>query len=83
MNSGSTPSYKPQAYYWRQEIRRSKSVAELRTIALHLVEELEAHKAEFRRNGLIPPKSCVTSSELLAKPQLARLSLRVAVQPKA
>ncbi len=73
MSEQRTASYKPSAHYWRKEIREANTQAKLRRIALALVSELEEHKAEFRRNGLMPPKSRACASELQAKPALAQV----------
>lgn len=66
-------SYKPSAFYWRKTIRAATTKKQLREIALALVEELEDHKAEFRRNGLMPPKRRVCAGEASAKPVIAPL----------
>ena len=66
-------SYKPSAYYWRNTIRAATSKKQLREIAMALVEELEEHKAEFRRHGIVPPKKRVCASEASAKPRIAPL----------
>jgi hypothetical protein len=67
-------SYKPSAFYWRKEIRAAKDMEALRKLALCLVSELEIHKAEYRKHGIIPPKTHACVSELAVKPSLAPLA---------
>lgn len=61
-------SCKPSAYYYRRELRAARTKAALLEVALHLVCELEQHKAWSRTHGLIPPRWFVTPSERRAKP---------------
>ena len=49
------PTFQPCGYYYRTAIREAKTLADLRTIALILLDELEEHRAEFRRLGMWPP----------------------------
>jgi hypothetical protein len=63
-------SYRPSAWYWRKEIREANDIEELRLLALCLVSELEIHKAEFRKLGIIPPKAHACVSEIREKPGL-------------
>ncbi len=63
-------SYRPSAYYWRKEIRAASDIESLRKLALCLVSELEIHKAEFRKLGIIPPKHHACVSEIQQKPRL-------------
>lgn len=69
-------SYRPSAWYWRKEIREANEIEELRKLALCLVSELEIHKAEYRKHGIVPPKTHACVSELSEKPSLAPLAGR-------
>lgn len=60
-------SYQPSAFYYRKLIADARSKAEAAEIALHLVLELELHRAWVRDQGLVPPKFFVTQAERDAK----------------
>jgi hypothetical protein len=63
-------SYRPSAFYWRQDIRAARDLKTVKGYALALVEELEAHKQAIRDLGLMPPKTRLAPSEAKAKPHL-------------
>jgi hypothetical protein len=59
--------YKPSAFYFRQELRCTRTRKEAVGIGMHLVAELELLKQWVRDQGLQPPKWNVMRSERLEK----------------
>ena len=61
------PTYKPSAFYFRRELRATKTREEAVEIGLRVVLELEQLKAWVREQGLFPPKVFAPISEISDK----------------
>lgn len=60
-------SYRPSAYYYRQALRKAKTVGQMRALGLGLVAEYEALREWVRAQGMIPPKFKVLQIEAREK----------------
>lgn len=69
-------SYKPSAFYYRQELRQTDNPEDLRKIGMHLCAELEQLKAWVRSRGDVPPKWNLMQSEIEAKNWASVVPLR-------
>lgn len=61
------PTYRPSTYYFRAELRRSQTKAELLDMALQVCLELEELKSWVRSKGMIPPKWHLAAAEIRQK----------------
>lgn len=64
---GTTPTFKPSAFYFRRGLRAARTVDEAIAVGLVAVRELEHLKAWARSLGLEPPKMYVMADEALEK----------------
>ena len=60
-------TYKPSAFYFRQELRNTRTKKQAVAIGMHLVSELELLKQFVRDLGHVPPKWNVMRTERLEK----------------
>lgn len=60
-------SYKPSAFYYRHELRKTRTKAEAVRIGMALVSEVEKHKQWIRERGMVPPKWLIMPTERAEK----------------
>jgi predicted nucleotidyltransferase len=60
-------SYRPSVWYFRQALRKSKDMDEVRDIGFLLCTAYEREREWIRNLGLIPPKQVMLEEEVRAK----------------
>lgn len=81
MSDQKPTSYRPSAYYFRRELRNSKTKAQAVAVGLHVVRELEYLKEWIRDQGLVPPRRFITKAEISDK-DLSRFSSSSSAAPQ-